>query len=154
MNIFLVVVPIFIWLGILTFFTFRMIRHYNMLISGASKLTLREVLNSIINAQNQLTQHTKITRLQVEKLEAETAFHLQKIGLVRFNPFADTGGAQSFVLALLDSAENGIVMTSLYARTGNRWYIKHVKSGKGSELELSKEERAAIENAKYVKDMK
>ena len=38
-------------------------------------------------------------------------------------------------------------MTSLYARTGNRWYVKEVRSGKGKELELSKEEQSAIKRA-------
>jgi hypothetical protein len=49
---------------------------------------------------------------------------------------------------MLDKNDNGIVMTSLYARTGNRWYIKYIKAGSGLDVELSKEEKSAIKNTK------
>ena len=48
----------------------------------------------------------------------------QRIGLVRFNPFEDTGGNQSFALALLDGRGDGFVVSSLHARTGTRVYAK------------------------------
>jgi hypothetical protein len=51
-------------------------------------------------------------------------------------------------MALLDGADNGVVMTSLYGRNGNRWYVKEIHSGKGKNLELSKEEETAIKQAK------
>ena len=50
-------------------------------------------------------------------------------------------------MAILDESDTGVVMTSLYARTGNRWYVKEVVKGKGKELELSREELAAITQA-------
>lgn len=84
----------------------------------------------------------------ITKLEEEEKTHFQKIGIVRFNPFSDTGGSQSFTMALLDKEDNGVVMTSLYARTGNRWYIKSIKDGSGKDVELSREEKAAIKQAK------
>ena len=50
----------------------------------------------------------------------------QRVGLVRFNPFEDTGGNQSFALALLDAEGNGWVLSSLHARTGTRVYAKPI----------------------------
>lgn len=73
--------------------------------------------------------------------------HIQKIGLLRFNPFHDTGGDQSFILALLDSHDTGVVISSLHTRTGTRWYAKGVLSGRGQEHELSNEEQKAIKSA-------
>jgi len=68
---------------------------------------------------------------------------IQKVGVVRFNPFKETGGNQSFSIALLDSKDNGLVISSLFTRQGTRIYAKPVKNGK-STYQLSKEELEAI----------
>ena len=74
--------------------------------------------------------------------------HLQKIGFVRFNPFPQTGGDQSFCLSLLDEKDNGFVLSSLHSRDATRFYAKTVKAGQGDGYELSIEEVKAIKNAK------
>lgn len=71
---------------------------------------------------------------------------IQKTSVVRFNPFKETGGDQSFVIALLDSRDNGLVLTSLFTRQGNRVYCKPIKEGK-SKYPLSKEEIEALKKA-------
>ena len=71
---------------------------------------------------------------------------ITKVGVVRFNPFKDTGGDQSFVIALLDSNNNGLVLSSLYTRQGTRIYTKPVEKGK-STYHLTKEEIEAIAKA-------
>ncbi len=71
---------------------------------------------------------------------------VQKIGVVRFNPFRDTGGDQSFVLAMLDSRDSGLVLTSIHGREGTRVYIKPIEYGT-SRYPLSKEETAALKTA-------
>ena len=71
---------------------------------------------------------------------------IQKVGVVRFNPFKETGGDQSFVIALLDSYNNGLVITSLFTRQGNRVYSKPVKEGQ-SKYPLSEEELKALKEA-------
>jgi hypothetical protein len=66
--------------------------------------------------------------------------------LLRFNPFSDTGGEQSFVLSLLDGGGNGILLTSLHGRGMTRIYAKRVIAGK-SDQELSAEEKKALSQA-------
>ena len=82
-----------------------------------------------------------------EGLRKESKFFVQKVGVIRYNPFSGVGGNQSFSLALLDSNNNGVVITSLLGRDGNRVYGKPIKNGK-SEYSLSEEEKKAIEKAK------
>ena len=72
---------------------------------------------------------------------------MQFVGLVRFNPFDDTGGDQSFALALLDGRGDGVVISSLHGRTGTRFYAKPVKAGT-STLSLSDEEVQALKQAR------
>ncbi|MBX4187550.1 MAG: DUF4446 family protein [Candidatus Doudnabacteria bacterium] len=72
--------------------------------------------------------------------------NFQKSGFIRFNPFGDTGGNMSFVVALLDADNNGFVISSLHGREGNRVYSKEVKKGI-SKSPLTDEEEAAIKQA-------
>ena len=85
--------------------------------------------------------------LEFESLKKEHQFSIQKVGIIRFNPFSEIGGNQSFSLALLDGKDNGLVITSFYTRGGNRVYGKPIKSGK-SQYALSREEIKAIESAR------
>lgn len=135
------------WMAGLTYVVLRMVRHYNKLTGGADKIGLKEVLEQLLATQKGLQGETKDLYKVLEEVKREGQFHVQRIGLVRFNPFSDTGGSQSFTFAMLDGHNNGLVMTSLYARSGHRWYIKVVVAGKGKELALSKEEQAAIKQA-------
>ena len=79
-------------------------------------------------------------------LEATQRMAVQRVGLVRFNPFEDTGGNQSFALALLDQDGDGFIMSSLHARAGTRIYAKAIAGGK-SEAALSGEESEALKDA-------
>lgn len=75
-----------------------------------------------------------------------TGTTISRIGLVRFDAFDDTGGAQSFALALLDGSADGIVLTSLHSRQATRLYVKAIRRGAG-DAPLSDEELRALEEA-------
>jgi len=151
MDVYVITIAVlFVWILVLTVVVFRMIRHYNKLTQGVSSKTMQEVLSSLLKKYE--SNANDITTLQeaLRYVENDGKLHLQRIGVVRFNPFSDTGGSQSFTLAILDAKDNGIIMTSLYARTGNRWYIKHIKAGLCEDVELSKEEQSAIKKARVI----
>ena len=80
---------------------------------------------------------------RTDRLEVDGRRAFQRIGLVRFNPFEDTGGNQSFALALLDAEEDGIVISSLHSRGSTRIYAKAVAAGR-PEAALSDEETEAL----------
>jgi len=69
-----------------------------------------------------------------------------KVSVVRYNPFGDIGGDQSFSIAMLDDYNNGVVVTSHYGRDANRVYAKPIKEGK-PEYTLSNEENKALTQA-------
>lgn len=79
-------------------------------------------------------------------IEAAGRRAIQRVGLVRFNPFEDTGGNQSFALALTDAAGDGFVVSSLHARTGTRVYAKAITGGRADGA-LSEEETEALRKA-------
>lgn len=80
------------------------------------------------------------------RLAQATSLASQKISVVRFNPFGDTGGDQSFALAVLDAHNSGYVLTSMHGREGTRVYVKPIDLGK-SKYTLSKEEQQALAQA-------
>jgi hypothetical protein len=86
--------------------------------------------------------HEAIVRLQEEMPK-----NLQRVGLVRFNPFGDTGGDQSFAIALTDAAGNGFVISSLHRRTESKVYAKPLQAWQSS-YTLSDEEKQAIHIAR------
>lgn len=128
----------------LTYIVWKLQSHYNRLTGGENSITLSQVLNSLLTEGKRLRNRVTSIEEEVRRLKTEGTGHIQRIGVVRFNPFSDTGGAQSFTIAILDGNQNGIVMTSLYGRSGNRWYVKQIDRGKGKNIELSKEEASAI----------
>lgn len=81
-----------------------------------------------------------------KRLSLSAGLASQKISVVRFNPFGDTGGDQSFALAVLDAHDSGYVLTSMHGREGTRVYVKPIDIGK-SKYTLSKEEQQALEQA-------
>lgn len=72
---------------------------------------------------------------------------IHKVGIVRFNPFQDTGSNQSFSVALLDGESNGIVVSSLLSRESGRVYAKPVVQGNAKDFPFTAEEKHAIQLA-------
>ena len=106
-----------------------------------------ENLKEILSQFQELKENFEKISKELENLKKENKFNIQKFGIVRFNPFKEIGGNQSFSIALLDGQDDGIVITSLYTKEGNRIFGKPIKGGK-SEYLLSEEEKTAIKIAK------
>lgn len=105
---------------------------------------LSEVISGIESLKKEIEKISK----EIEILKKENLSNIQKVGIVRFNPFKEMGGNQSFSIAILDGKDNGIVITSLYTREGSRVFGKPIKNGK-SEYVLLEEEKEAINLAKH-----
>jgi len=103
-----------------------------------------------------LLEHYSTTFIRIDKeislLQSTLKAHDQriahspaKLGLKRFNPFRDMGGDMSFVLAILDEKNTGVLITSIVMREGTRMYAKSVTKGT-VKSSLSDEEREVLEN--------
>jgi len=98
---------------------------------------LRELdtdIQELFNISNAINKHTHKS--------------IHKIGVVRFNPFGEHAGNQSFAIALLNSNTDGIVLSSLHTREGTRVYTKQIIHGQPVNNELTQEEQTAITNAR------
>ena len=85
-------------------------------------------------------------------LEEDVTTCIQKIGIVRYNAFKDTGSDLSFALAMLDEKNNGVVLNGIYSREMSNIYAKPVENGK-SKYTISEEEQEAIDSAINSKEV-
>ena len=146
----IVSVVLIVWLSLLTVYVVRLSSHYNRLVADSSKRTLQSILEDLLKDVDVNKKDIATLSSKYDTMVKDNQLHIQKIGLLRFNPFKDTGGDQSFILALLDGKDTGVVLSGLYSRAGTRWYAKRVVEGKPIEHELSDEEKQAIKQANQI----
>lgn len=104
--------------------------------------TIQDILQDL-----QTTQKEKQAQIaQINETLKTYQKSLQNISIIRFNPFGDVGGAESFAIALLDQHYSGIVLSSLHAREGTRIYAKPIRQGR-CPYELREEEREVLRRA-------
>lgn len=144
----IVIVSILVlWTGVLTYLFFKLQASLRAIDIEGKKENIIEVLNEVLDKERKIERGQIETNRKVEGLLFDSQFYIQKIGLVRFNPFNDTGGDQSFILSLVDEKNSGVVISGLHTRNGTRWYAKQIQDGKGVEHELSNDEIKAIKVA-------
>lgn len=117
-----------------------------MFFKGRRARDLEEVIAEHLKKTKEMDKDIKELFSKCDNLDARLLRSIRKVGVVRFNPFKDTGGDQSFAIALLDEDNNGLVISSLFSREGTRVYTKPIEKG-SSKYHLSDEEEAAINNA-------
>jgi hypothetical protein len=110
---------------------------------GEDGRSLEAILGAHLEKVHAATR--ELERLDQRRLviESDLRLALGRVGLVRFNPFEDTGGNQSFALAVVDGEGSGFVVSSLHARSSTRLYAKAVVRG-AAEGALSAEEAEAL----------
>jgi hypothetical protein len=124
----------------------RLGRRLESLTRGGDEASLEEVLGSHLDRVRQVVHDVESVSARTTSVERDLVGSFSRVGLVRFNPFEDTGGNQSFALALLDGNGDGFVVSSLHARAGTRVYAKSVARG-ASDAALSDEEGEALRQA-------
>jgi hypothetical protein len=113
---------------------------------GAEGRSLEAVLDAHLERVHAVARQVDDVSRRTTVLESSSRRAFSRVGLVRYNPFEETGGNQSFALALLDANGDGWVLSSLHARSGTRVYAKAISAGR-SDAALSDEEAAAIRQA-------
>lgn len=138
---------------LVAFIVFLLVRQYRLraslqvFFSGKDAKSLETVLH------DQLTETRALDQEIQELFEISNRLHelcqksLHKTNIVRFNPFKEVGGNQSFSVVLLDGKNSGVVLSSLHTREGTRIYAKPVLSGNTDGFPFTEEEKQAITQA-------
>jgi hypothetical protein len=122
--------------------TARLDRRLQSLTRGEDGTSLEAILGSHLERVYALNADVERLTTRTTTLEQVQRTAFQRVGLVRFNPFEDTGGNQSFALALLDQNADGFIVSSLHSRNGTRIYAKAITGGRCDTAMSSEEEQA------------
>lgn len=129
----------------------RLLGQYQHLMTGTSGGNLESTLHDHVAQARQAGDQARAAEQLAHRLERASRFKLQHLGLLRFNPFRDTGGDQSFALAIADDHGQGVVISSLHSRDMTRVYAKPLIAWE-STYSLTDEEKQAIVLARRTED--
>ena len=114
--------------------------------SGFKAKNMESLIAELTKKTKELEEERKKTELQITSIDKRLAQSIRNIETVRFNPFPQVGGNQSFAMSLLNDEGNGVVISSLYARDRTSLFAKPIKAGQ-SEFELTKEEKNVLKKS-------
>src|SRR5256885_15625741 len=146
LGLVLAVVGLAAWLAVLQRSESRLRGRLRRILTDNGSAGLDEVLAGQATRIEQLGGRVDGLNAIQRELETSTTRALQRVGVVRFNPFQDSGGDQSFAIALLDQGGSGVVVSSLHGRAETRIFAKQVVNGRSTHS-LSDEEQQAIRAA-------
>ena len=122
-------------------------RQDNMFIAGEDDVNLAAAVENLAARFADTNARSERLMARSEQIDAALVHAVQGVGLVRFRAFQDTGGDQSFALALTDGEGNGVVVSALYGRGATRVYAKPIE-GWLSPKTLGEEEEQALAKAR------
>lgn len=108
---------------------------------------VEQILSEYLKIVDEMLDKSKKQEEELKRLENNLKKCVQKVGIVRYNAYGDTGSDLSFTLALMDSEDNGIVVNGLYSRECSSIFAKPLVKGE-TKYNLSAEEIQAIDIAK------
>ncbi len=121
-------------------------KKYNKFMLGKDGSSLEEDIMTLYEDNRYIKTSVETNRKNIKELSEKHEDAFQKMGVVKYDAFKEMGGNLSFALALLDGNNNGFLINSVHSSEGCYSYTKRIKNG-DSEIDLSKEERAAVEYA-------
>ena len=127
----------------------RMQRRNESLFAEEEDASVAAALKSLAARLSETSACTEQLMTRTQRIDTTLAHVVQGVGLVRFRAFQDTGGDQSFALALLDGEGDGVVISALYGRGATRVYAKPIQEWVSPKM-LSEEEEKAVAQARLV----
>jgi len=127
--------------------TRKLNKKYKKFMTGANGENLEsQVLGRFADIDG-LKVDTKRINSELIKMKDNLLITYQKVGVVKYDAFKEMGGKLSFVMALLDKNNSGILLNSVHSsREGCYTYLKEIIKGE-SFLELSEDEKKALNQA-------
>lgn len=128
----------------------RMKSRYEEMMKGVDGANLENMLLAHIKEMKGVSEESRRLKEENKRLDALLQTATTRIGVVRFSAFADMGSDLSYAVAMLDSHNNGVIFSSIFAREDSRSYVKPIEAGR-STYKLTREEAEALEKAMSVR---
>ncbi len=88
----IIMVVILIWLIVLTFQLRKFTARYQIITKNGDVKELSHILENLMKEHHLIKRDIGELVHRCDTIEKNDLLHIQKIGLLRFNPFKDTGG--------------------------------------------------------------
>jgi hypothetical protein len=121
-------------------------KKYRLFMTGKDGASLEEVLETQLKDVMQAKEILIQDQQKISGVEEIVQKCYQKSAIVHYDAFNNIKGKSSFVIAFLNSKNDGILLNSIHTREGNYLYLKEVLNGQ-SEVALGKEENEALQQA-------
>ena len=121
-------------------------RRYNKMMAGVDGGNLEKLLNNQVDEVAMIAKENKNLQQEVERIDDILAKAITRIAVIRFDAFNDMSNDLSYCVAMLDSEDNGIVISGIFGREDSRTYVKPIVNGVSS-YKLIKEEEQALREA-------
>lgn len=128
-----------------------MSRKYSALMSGKKGMDLEKIIRVRFREMDQVKANARRLTKEHKKLKKHIGSCFSKYGLVKYDAFNEMAGKLSFVIALLNDDNTGIIFNAMHSREGCFTYAKEIIKGE-SYIPLSDEEKEALERAKTVEE--
>ena len=121
-------------------------KRYRKMMSGVDGDNLERLLMGHIDEVRHVVEENKRLDAENRRIDELLQMAVTRVGMVRFRAFEDMGSDLSYAVAMLDSHNNGVVMSSIFGREDSRGYAKPIEDGK-STYPMTKEEEQALQEA-------
>ena len=138
---------ILIWNIVLSFKFRKLTKRYKSIVGGSTSLSIEETILENVGRAEAAGEKVKFMEQKLEDLYVQIEGCVQRVDIIRYNAFSDTGSDLSYSLALLNNKNNGLLLTGIYGRNEAYTYAKPIIAGKSS-YSLSEEEITVLNKAK------
>lgn len=120
--------------------------YQKMMRGEESGQSMEQMLLSHIEETRRVVEENEKLRQENARIDALLQTAITRVGIVRFSAFQDMGSDLSYAVALLDAKNNGVVLSSIFAREDSRSYVKPIEDGRSS-YTMTAEEQQAVKDA-------
>lgn len=143
------IILVLIFLGMVIHLTMRlnyMQKRYKKMMTGVDGANLERVLMGHIDEVKRVVEENMRLDAEEKRLDTVLQTAITRVGVVRFRAFEDMGSDLSYAVALLDSHNDGVVLSSIFGREDSRSYVKPIENGTSS-YTMTEEEQQALKEA-------
>lgn len=124
----------------------KITKRYEKFMQGKDAKSLEDEFAALFEDLKFLKNASDKNQKDIKKLYQLQEKDISKIALKKYDAFQQMGGQLSYVIALLDETNSGIIMNSVHSTDGCYSYVKEIKNGECF-LPLGEEEVETLQTA-------
>ena len=142
----IITIALFISVIILVLSNKKLNKRYRKMMKGVNNKNLEQLINSKLEDIEKAIDNSQEAINECKVVREELKGCVNKIAIMRYKALPDVGSDLSFSVAILDSYNDGVIITGIYTRQDSTTYAKPIDKGI-SRYELSEEENHVLNEA-------